>query len=400
MKIKNIFILLFFTSTFVVLHAQNSPYISEVLEYKPAPGQHINRLFPPAAMSTTPEKALEFANNMLTAQNNSRLLGLGAFGGYVVVTFGRPVVNVPNEYDLRTTGNNFYISNTTIGAMAEPGIIMVSQDLNKNGLPDPDEPWYELAGSGYNDPQTIHNYEITYYRPEPDQQKKNIPWTDNQGNSGEIIHIPFATQSTMYPLWIEENSITFKGTKLPDNSYQTEVDINGEMTTIMAQESFDWGYVDNNVNFFDSDSQTFTEPIESTGLNIEWAVDDNGNPIHLEYIDFIKIYTGQLQQVSPVGETSTELTGMGGVIDLHPDAVLSSINETQNTISVLIHNNIIRISDANNAQTTANIYHIDGKLILSHITERQIDINNLSSGIYILQIKTAKETLIQKILKK
>ena len=57
------------------------------------------------------------------------------------MAFDHPVVNVPGEYDLRTTGNNVCITNTEIGAMAEPGIVMVCQDLNKNGIPDPDGPW-------------------------------------------------------------------------------------------------------------------------------------------------------------------------------------------------------------------------------------------------------------------
>jgi hypothetical protein len=81
-----------------------------------------------------------------------------------VVGFDHPIVNVPGEYDFKALGNAFTNS-------SEPGIVMVCQDLNKNGQPDADEPWYELAGSEYNHSQTVHNYEITYYRPEPDGQK-------------------------------------------------------------------------------------------------------------------------------------------------------------------------------------------------------------------------------------
>lgn len=401
MKAKTFYLLFLLTAFFTSLQAQNSPYISRVIEYRPAPGQHINRLFPPAAMSTTPENALLFANNMLTSQNDSRLLGLGGFGGYVIVTFDRPVVNVPNEYDLRTTGNNFFITNTNIGAMAEPGIVMVCQDLNKNGTPDPDEPWYELAGSAYWHPETIHNYEITYYRPNPDQQQSNIPWTDNQGNSGEIEHIIFATQSTMYPLWIEENTMTFKGTKLPGNITQMEHNYDGEITTIIVQESFEWGYADNNVNIFDSDTQTYTEPIETTGLKIDWAVDENGNSVHLDYIDFVKIYTGQLQQIMPLGETSTELTGMGGVIDLHPEAVLEGIEtDTTHSVKLIIHNNRIMITETNGIITLTNIYNLTGNVVMSNIKDNDIDISHLPTGIYLLQVRTPYNTLTQKIIKK
>lgn len=397
-KILNFFML--FALISISLQAQNSPYITRVVEYRPAPGQHINRLFPTAAMSTTPENALLFANNMLTSQNDSRLLGLGAYGGYVIVTFDRPVVNVQGEYDFRTTGNNFYVSNTTESAMAEPGIVMVCQDLNKNGVPDPDEPWYELAGSAYNHPETIHNYEITYYRPVPDQQKKNVPWTDNQGNSGEIIHIPFATQSTMYPLWIEENQMTFKGTKLPGNIHHMEAVYDGVPTTIVVQQNFEWGYADNNVNMFDSDTQSYTEPIETTGLKIDWAVDSDGNPVHLDYVDFVKIYTGQLQQIMPLGDTSTELTGMGGVIDLHPDAVLAGISAPQNTVRLVFYNNEINITETNAMPTLTNIYNLAGNLLIAGITDKKISVGHLPVGVYLVQVKTSNETFIQKILKK
>ena len=48
---------------------------------------------------------------------------------------------------------------------------MVSVDVNGNGLPD--DEWYELAGSEYQKPSTIKNYEITYYR--PDEAKTPVP---------------------------------------------------------------------------------------------------------------------------------------------------------------------------------------------------------------------------------
>jgi hypothetical protein len=268
---------------------QNSEKITRVLEYKPAPGQHINRLFPTPEFSDTYTNALAFASSKLV--NNTSMVGLGAYGGYVVVGFDHSIVNVPNEYDFKVLGNAYANG-------SEPGIVMVCQDLNKNGLPDANEPWYELAGSEYTNAATIHNYEITYYRPEPDGQKSNIRWTDNKGNDGVVTHISYATQSTMYPLWVAENKLTFKGTRLRNNAVQ-----NGSIWTLP---SFDWGYADNFAN---------TSTDEKIGFKIEWAVDDNGNPIHLDYIDFIKIYTGLVQEAGVLGETSTEIAG---VVDLHP----------------------------------------------------------------------------------
>lgn len=66
---------------------------------------------------------------------------------------------------------------------------MVSYDANCNGLPD--DPFYELAGSAYRDPQTRHGYTITYSRPDPARvpaadggfitDATYIPWADSEG---------------------------------------------------------------------------------------------------------------------------------------------------------------------------------------------------------------------------
>lgn len=285
--------LFLFLSPFVL--AQRSEKITSVLEYMPAPGQHINRMFPTAAMSSSAEKALEFASGCLV--DNNSMLGLGGYGGYVVLGFDHSIVNVPGEYDFKALGNAFANS-------AEPGIVMVCQDLNKNGKPDPEEPWYELAGSDYHKESTIHNYEVTYYRPDPDGQKSNIRWTDNQGGDGVVTHITFAPQATMYPLWFVENSITFKGTRLAGNGVQSG--------TMWNLPSLDWGYVDNHANNSSNDK---------IGFDIDWAIDDSGNPVRLEYIDFVKVYTGMLQEAGWLGETSTEISG---IVDLHTDAVVAN----------------------------------------------------------------------------
>ena len=55
------------------------------------------------------------------------------------------------------------------------------------------------------------------------------------------------------------------------------------------------------------------------GFDLDWAVDADGNAVHLTHVDFIKVYCGILQECGWLGETSTEVKG---AIDLHPDAPL------------------------------------------------------------------------------
>lgn len=354
---------LIFSTMLVVSHvnALNSDKITKVLDYKPAPGQHINRLFPTPAMSDTYSNALAFAGSKLV--NNSSMLGLGAFGGYVIVGFDHSIVNVHGEYDFKALGNSF-----TNGA--EPGIVMVCQDLNKNGRPDADEPWYELAGSEYNNSQTVHNYEVTYYRPNPDGQKSNIRWTDNQGNEGVVTHISFASQATMYPLWISENTMTFKGTLLPKNAVQS-----GSTWTLPA---FGTGYVDNYAN---------SASIDKIGFNIDWAVDDTGKPVNLEYIDFIKVYTAILQEVPVLGETSTEFAG---IVDLHPDFIISEIkNNIENLRPFRFQNKLFRLPQDAGLQ----IIKLNGTVVYDSKTNGD-EMDLPSNEIYIIKITTEKENFI------
>ena len=352
------------------IFSQHSNKITRVLEYKPAPGQHINRLFPTPALSDTPEHALQFASDCLVG--NKSMLGLGAYGGYVMVGFDHPIVNVAGTYDFTALGN----ANTN---GSEPGIVMVCQDLNKNGIPDDNEPWYELAGSEYTNTQTIHNYEITYYRPNPDRQKSNIRWTDNQGKEGEITHITYATQATMYPLWVTENSMTFKGTKLRKNAVQSG--------SIWALTAFEWGYADNYANSSSNDK---------IGFDIDWAVDANGNTVHLDYIDFIKVYTGVSQEAGWLGETSTELAG---IVDLHPDATPSGIDDVQNSKAIIsIANNQLTIKNINNLRKI-EIYHLNGSKLMEVTKSQTVNVSGLANGVYILKAEGTTTRITEKFIK-
>ena len=292
--------------------------VTKVLEYVPAPGQFVNASLPKYEARDTGESIRAKAESTMKA--GSSFIGLGAYGGYVVVGFDKPIVNVPGEYDFKTAGNA-YVNN------AECGIIMVSQDKNGNGLPD--DEWYELAGSEYNNPKTVHNYKITYYRPQydikirkgetPDENYINNPasfrtetennniadvmWKDNLGNTGYVLRNTFHKQQSYYPMWIESDELTFSGSLLPSNAVQSG--------NIWQFPAYDWGYADN---------WSANEPDEKIGMKIDWAVDKYGNPVRLTHIDFVKVYTALNQCVGAVGETSTEFKS---VIDLHPDAQVS-----------------------------------------------------------------------------
>ena len=278
---------------------EHSPYVTEVVDYRPAPGQFVNTM-PEYEDGDTQEDMN--AKALAAIGGNARgLVTLGGYGGYIVCGFDHTIENVPGEADFKVLGNAFYNGAASAdgsplpGGSCEPGIVMVAYDWNKNGKPDEDE-WYELAGSEHGKPTTVKGYEITYRRP-AGKEFADIPWTDNQGGSGGILCNSYHGQD-YWPQWIEDGELTFSGTLLPPNA----VDESGTGTYWVFY-AYDWGYADNRLN---------TE--DESDFDIGWAVDGDGNSVDLPGADFIKIYTGVNQQCGWVGETSTEVMG---ITDLH-----------------------------------------------------------------------------------
>lgn len=260
-------------------------FANKVLEYYPAPGQYMNTSTMAYKDGFTASEVLAYATERVKSKY---LISLGGFGGYITLGFHVPIVNKMGEYDFKIYGNasyNMYGTATgALGGSAEPGIVMVCEDVNQNGLPD--DEWYELAGSEYGTNNETRQYEITYFRPTP--ADANVKWKDNQGNEGYVLRNSFHTQSSYYPLWIAEGEMSFRGTRLKNNA----VDENG----MWVGYCYDWGYADNHPN-----------NTEMSKFKIDWAVDDEGKPVKLNQIDFVRVYTAINQDAGNMGEISTEI---------------------------------------------------------------------------------------------
>jgi len=375
----------------------NSPYIKRVFEYAPAPGQFVNTL-PKYDIDDTPASMALKAENAI-ADNNLGMVSLGGYGGSVVVGFDHIIANVANETDFKVLGNAFWASAnpnpnaSARGGSCEPGIVMVSVDVNKNGLPD--DEWYELAGSEYKNPATIKNYEIKYYKPDehkvptPDRDyaflndTTYIRWTTNGYGNGYVLKNTFHAQS-YWPQWIVGDSLKIKGTKLANN-YMDESG-NG---SYYVQYSYSWGYADNAPN---------TDAMSN--MDISWAVDKNGIPVILDGIDFIKVYTGVNQYCGWLGETSTEIMG---ITDLHPDApILTKVNP-ENVPPVLIYTSgenlfVTGIDQVKNVDV-CNAVGLQ-MLRINGLTTESIGISSLPKGVYMIKVSIDTGSYTQKIIKR
>ncbi|SMO35027.1 Por secretion system C-terminal sorting domain-containing protein [Saccharicrinis carchari] len=302
--------IVFFLIVLLCLHITLSfgqvQYATKLMEYRPAPGQHINK------SPGLPANAESILNG---AANPGMMVSLGSWGGYIVLGFDAPVQNHPdNPYgvDFTVFGNPFLGS-------SEPGIVQVMKDENGNGKAD--DTWYELRGSDHFLSTTKTNYTLTYTNP---KAKADVPWTDSEGNSGVVVymkafhpqaHYPMATH---FPL-INQDSYGFTGTLLKSRTTEGSIVVNDQ---------FDYGYVDNKpikrgVSMDIPDNPYTLDVVEGCGgdaFDISWAVDKDGAYVELDEIDFIRIYTGVSQNAGAIGEVSTDVCGVALV---KPDNTLT-----------------------------------------------------------------------------
>ena len=316
---KSLFIVLALAAS-IVACAANSPYIARVYDFMQAPGQFVN-VYPAYKPGYTQDSIIAQLETALVGNINATV-SLGSFGGYIIFGFDHPVINM-HTYDVKIYGNAIQSQAVPdmAGGSCEPGIIMVGVDMDGDGVPTEGDVWYEIKGADYDRCQ--QHYEITYYK--PDENKERVPheswrfindieyvyWTSNDidpdSTSGYVWRNSFHSQP-YWPLWIEDTVLTFRGTKLPN----TAIDMSGGKGNNWFQPFFGEGYVDNLPNDM--------EP----GFKIDWAIDEEGKPVALDHIDFIKVYTGQMAYCGWLGETSTEVCGAE---DLHPDAFPYSVGD-------------------------------------------------------------------------
>ncbi len=330
-----------------------SPYIDKVYEYRPAPGQFVNTLPAYTAEDTEADmcrKALEAIGG--TAGNT---VTLGSFGGYITFGFDHTVVNEPGKADFTILGNSFFYpkAEKPDGGSSEPGVVMVSRDENANGLPD--DTWYEIRGEAH--AKATAGYSITYSRPDDGHQPvvsdprgafsddEYIRWTANDGTSGYMPKLILYTQS-YFPEWLAgEQTFTFTGTRLPDNAVKEGTRIKEWVLYPVGN-----GYAD-----------CYPNDDTRASIDISLATDDKGNPANLPGIDFVRVYTGQNQHLSELGETSTEITG---AIDLHPAAGITVPTDSGSAVHTFFAGGQLRVLGATDG-ATATVYDLSGRAVFT-----------------------------------
>ena len=263
--------------------SNSSAYINKIYDYQYGPGQH-------ASFFSPTEKAEDFIGEPWT--KNKSFISLGGWGGYVIAGFNHAVVN--------TNGPDLAIF-TQPSVSSEPGIVYVMEDINNDGLPN-DGSWYELRGSEYSNPETIHNYEVTYFKP---GLSGYVTWKDNQGKSGSLVP-GFGNDSWWWSGYSDKSSVKFTGVRLPDAYENTSKDPTIELW-LQRSGLFQFGYAE---CYYNSD---YNAKLKANMLDISSAIDASGKPVNLAKISFIKVQSSVFQIAGWLNEVSTEISGAADI---------------------------------------------------------------------------------------
>ncbi|MFT4169391.1 MAG: hypothetical protein QM653_09775 [Dysgonomonas sp.] len=282
--------------------SQYSPYITAMYDFAPAPGTLANDCYKQDGY--TKEDVMKIALGRIDNTSVGYLLDLGSFGGSVVVGFDHTVINIPGERDFRVYGVNESVPNF----VTAPGLLFVAYDKNGNGKPDDDE-WYEIKGSAHKDNIVDSNFSVTYHRPAKDKAPVQVgpfdPFQDRESvlteNSlGESFYLSLLrNRKDLCPSWIDQDKFTFTGKRFNIN---IKPQVPGQYT-LWQYDILDWGYA----NAKDPD------------IDIDWAIDKDGNKVHLPGIDYIKVVncvsSDDIVRYSSLQTTAS--TKFAGAADLH-----------------------------------------------------------------------------------
>ena len=238
---------------------ESSPKAGEVFAFMPAPGQFVGR-YPaaPFSASAAPENITAAAQTVVNASGSEWRFSLGSFGGYLITGFDHSVANSGAD-DLTIKGNAFE-------SWGEPGVVWVARDDNGNGLPD--DSWYELKGSRHGIDDT-KKFAVTWLCPPGGGGLANAGmWLDSTGGIG--------TYPTGCPSLSGLEYFTMTGTLVPRSAVSS---------------SGSWGYVD---------------IVGSGRFKISDAVQADGSPANLDYIDFVKVQCAAHEMAGIFGEVSSE----------------------------------------------------------------------------------------------
>ncbi len=295
-----------------VTTAAASPFVSRVIEFRPAPGQFVNN-----AQFNDPARALGPPVGGGTVQADlSSLVSLGGFGGFITLAFDHPIPNRPatpanpHGLDMIVFGNAVYVGGNPNRRFAECAVIEVAVDANANELAD--DTWYLIAGS---------------HLPALTTPTAKV-W---DADTGDSTYPP--TNPAWIPFWAPPAPSTFETQAHALPALLTVNVLVNPLGTSATNEGV-WGYADHTPTLLlgDTDADNVVDDASATAAAFYTKPDDpmtvglspgsgggdaidlsravnasTGLSVRLSSIDFVRITTGVDGSISQINELSTEI---------------------------------------------------------------------------------------------
>lgn len=217
-------------------------------------------------------------------------LVLGSWGSYATFKFDHTVANVPGKADLEVTA---------MYSKADVPGVYVAYDRNKNGKPDEDE-WFEIKNEDYGT-EDIADYQMTFTYDSTATDDKRIysytSWKDNQSTpvKGQIV-----TNKT----W--KSSMTYFDAFSPKGLFPglTVTDLPTKKVELLGG----WKNTFTRTGKRIKKDVTGAAPFfQKLNIDIDMAVNKNGEPAQLPGVDFVKV----VKTVYPVQQ---DFINAGGAI--------------------------------------------------------------------------------------
>ena len=307
---------------------------SRVKEALPGPGQFVNGFW---GGGIVPDNTLGADIN---TDNLYNITTLGAFGGYVVYEFDEAIKNDPmNKY-----GVDFVVYGNSFGKnAAEPAAISVSED---------GETWYNLAGSEYYELTTDWNYWVTYKR-DAKESGASTRMKSFTAKDGAENWLQFRTDM-YYPINATHKELN--GKEVSETYTLTGVCTysgNGKR----PEHAFGYADVSENGDVNPTAISVKNPYIEGAQyMDISWAVDEQGKPVELDEVKYVKATNCMLYTTIAFGEVSPEI---GGISKVNASKKKEAVGLTEQPSSIKI--NDIEYSTVNFSQTSnkiGNFYEI------------------------------------------
>ena len=321
----------------VTVNVKREGKIMSVYEYLPIGSQYTNKGFgnAPLVYDGT-QKLIAPPNNWANCQT------CGNFGGYMTYKLTNPLKNDPaNPY-----GVDFIVYGNSQGGYgyAEPASIWVAQDKDNDGQPDK---WYELAGSAHYDAETTWNYQVTYIK----ENNGSTAYETSKGESGVFpkYEYPDIDKYGSQGVAVDPVKMTLTGTLLDEKTREPlfgygDVHANDEGDIKTPMNPYRPG----------SDQDSFSV-VHNRGdaMDISWAVDENGLPVELDEISFIKAVNASFVLHSAFGERSAEIYV---IVPLYGNASKEAVGQSAELSG-------ITLEDAKTGAQTASLPFKSGKYV-------------------------------------